>query len=67
MEKSMQGIKPRTLTNQELIQYASDQLYEGVLDVAVLTEVLRRLNHYTDGKENQTATIHDPRQLELSL
>lgn len=63
----MQGIKPRTLTNQELIQYASDQLYEGVLNVAVLTEVLRRLNYYTDGKEDQTATIHDPRQLELSL
>jgi hypothetical protein len=63
----MHGIKPRTLTNQELIQYASDQLYEGVLNVAVLTEVLRRLNHYTDGKENQTASINDPRQLELSL
>ena len=63
----MQGIKPRTLTNQELIQYASDQLYEGVLNVAVLTEVLRRLNHYTEGKETQTASITDPRQLELSL
>jgi hypothetical protein len=63
----MQGIKPRTLTNSELIQYASDQLYEGVLDVAVLTEALRRLNYYTEGKENQTATFADPRQLELPL
>jgi hypothetical protein len=67
MEKSMHGIKPRTLTNSELIQYASDQLHEGVLDIAVLTEALRRLNYYTEGKESQTATFADPRQLELSL
>ena len=63
----MQGIKPRTLTNSELIQYASDQLYEGVLNVAVMAEVLRRLNYYTDGKEGQTASIKDSRQLELPL
>ena len=64
----MQGIKPRTLTNSELIQYASDRVYEeGSLDVALATEILRRLNHYTEGKETQTASITDPRQLELSL
>lgn len=63
----MQGIKPRTLTNHELIQYASDQLYEGVLDITVLTEVLRRLNWYTKGKEYQTAAVTDSRQLELPL
>ena len=63
----MQGIKPRTLTNSELIQYASDQLYEGVLNVAVMAEVLRRLNYYTDGKEDQTALLKDSRQLELPL
>lgn len=63
----MQGIKPRSLTNQELIQFASDQLFEGVLDVPAMTEVLRRLNYYTDGKEDQTASIIDSRQLELPL
>ncbi|MGA1024558.1 MAG: hypothetical protein ACO3S8_07745 [Aquiluna sp.] len=63
----MQGIKPRTLTNGELIQQASDQLHEGVLDIAMLAEVLRRLNYYTEGKENQTANFADPRQLELPL
>ena len=63
----MQGIKPRTLTNQELIQLVSDQLFEGVVDVAGMTEVLRRLNYYTDGKEDQTASIKDSRQLELPL
>ena len=63
----MQGIKPRTLTNHELIRYASDQLYEGVLDITVLTEVLRRLNWYTEGKEYQTASTIDSRQLELPL
>jgi hypothetical protein len=50
-----------------LIQYASDQLYEGVLDITVLTEVLRRLNWYTKGKEYQTAAVTDSRQLELPL
>ena len=64
----MQGIKPRTLTNSELIQYASDQLHEGVLDVAVLTEALRRLNYYTEGHETRVLrSIEDPRQLELPL
>lgn len=63
----MHGIKPRTLTNGELIQYASDQLHEGVLDIAVLTEALRRLNYYTEGKESQTASFIDARQLELPL
>jgi hypothetical protein len=50
-----------------LIRYASDQLYEGVLDITVLTEVLRRLNWYTEGKEYQTASTIDSRQLELPL
>ena len=64
----MHGIKPRTLTNQELIQYASDQLYEGVLNVAVLTEVLRRLNYYAEGHESRVLrSEEDPRQLELPL
>ena len=64
----MQGIKPRTLTNSELIQYASDQLYEGVLNVAVMAEVLRRLNYYTEGHETRVLhSIEDPRQLELPL
>ena len=63
----MQRIRPRTLTNKELIQFASAQLFEGKLDVATMSEVLRRLNHYTDGKEDQTASIKDSRQLELPL
>ena len=63
----MQGITPRTLTNKELIQYAADQLYEGVLNEAVLAEVLRRLNWYTEGKEDATASIKDAAQLELPL
>lgn len=64
----MQGIKPRTLTNGELIQYASDQLHEGVLDIAVMAEVLRRLNHYAEGHENRVVrSFEDPRQLELPL
>ena len=64
----MQGIKPRTLTNSELIQHASDQLHEGVLDIAVLAEVLRRLNYYTEGHETRILrSEEDPRQLELPL
>lgn len=63
----MQGITPRTLTNKELIQHASDCLYEGLLDVPTLTEVLRRLNWYTEAKENETASIRDHRQIELPL
>lgn len=63
----MQRTQPRTLTNKELIQYASDQMYEGVADVPTMTEVLRRLNYYTDGREDQNATIKDTRQLELPL
>jgi hypothetical protein len=30
-------------------------------------ELLRRLNYYTQGKENQTANVFDDRQLELPL
>jgi hypothetical protein len=64
----MHGIKPRTLTNGELIQQASDQLHEGVLDIAMLAEVLRRLNYYTEGHESRILRSEtDPRQLELPL
>ena len=31
------------------------------------TELLRRLNYYTDGREDQTASVKDTRQLELPL
>ena len=62
----MSGIQPRTLTNSELIQYASDQLYEGVLNVSVLAEVLRRLNYYTEGHESLAPrSIEDSAQLDL--
>lgn len=62
----MSGIQPRTLTNSELIQYTSDQLYEGVLNVALLTEVLRRLNYYIEGHESRVPrAIEDSTQLEL--
>lgn len=64
----MHGIKPRTLTNGELVQYASDLLHEGVLDVAVMAEVLRRLNYHIEGQESRILrSIDDPRQLELPL
>ena len=64
----MQGIKPRTLTNGELVQYASDLLHEGVLDVAVMAEVLRRLNYHIEGQESRILrSFEDPRQLELPL
>lgn len=63
----MQRTQPRTLTNKELIQYASDQMYEGVADVPTMTEVLRRLNWYTQGLEDQNASLKDSRQLELPL
>lgn len=64
----MQGTSPRTLTNKELIQYASDKLHdEGTLAHAEALELLRRLNYYTEGRENQNATIKDTRQLELPL
>ena len=63
----MQRTQPRTLTNKELLQYASDRMYEGDLDVATMAEVLRRLNWYTEGKEDQIASLKDSRQLELPL
>ena len=45
MEQSMQRTTYRTLTNKELVQLASDHLYEqGTLDAAFSTELLRRLS-----------------------
>ena len=64
----MQRTTYRTLTNKELVQLASDHLYEqGTLDAAFSTELLRRLNWYTDGRGEENATIKDARQLELPL
>lgn len=64
----MQGTQPRTLTNGELISVCADWLANNAtLDYAHSLELMRRLNFYTQGKENQTANIFDDRQLELPL
>ena len=64
----MQGPQPRTLTNGELISVCSDRLAaNSILDYAHSLELMRRLNYYTQGKENQTANVFDDRQLELPL
>jgi hypothetical protein len=64
----MQGPQPRTLTNNELISACADRLAaNSTLDYAHAIELLRRLNYYTQGKENQTANVFDDRQLELPL
>lgn len=64
----MYGTQPRTLTNGELISVCADRLAaNSTLDYAHAIELLRRLNYYTQGKENQTANVFDDRQLELPL
>ena len=64
----MQGTQPRTLTNNELVSACADRLAaNSSLDYAHALELLRRLNYYTQGKENQTASVFDDRQLELPL
>jgi hypothetical protein len=63
----MQGIKPRTLSNKELIRIGADLLAQGVLPNDYALELLRRLNWYTQNRENETATEVDPRQQKLPL
>lgn len=64
----MPGPQPRTLTNGELISACADRLaVNSTLDYAHSLELMRRLNHYTKGKEDQNLEHADPRQLELPL
>jgi hypothetical protein len=51
-----------------LISVCADRLAaNSILDYAHSLELMRRLNYYTQGKENQTANVFDDRQLELPL
>jgi hypothetical protein len=63
----MHGIKPRTLTNAELLKYGAELAAEGPLPVDWAIELLRRLNYYTSGLEKHTASNVDERQLTLPL
>lgn len=63
----MQGTQPRTLSNKELIRFCADLLEHGHLPDNFVVEILRRLNYYTDGLGDQTASQKDPRQLDLPL
>lgn len=63
----MQGIKPRGLTNSELIRVSADYVDNGGLPNDFAVELLRRLNWYTQDKERETATATDPRQQSLPL
>ena len=63
----MQGIKPRTLSNKELLKYGAELAEQGPLPVEWAIELLRRLNYYTGGLENHTASNVDNRQLTLPL
>lgn len=63
----MHGIKPRTLTNAELLKYGAELAAEGPLPVDWAVELLRRLNYYTTGLEKHTASNVDDRQLTLPL
>lgn len=63
----MQGIKPRTLSNTELLKYGAELTEQGPLPVEWAVELLRRLNYYTGGFENHTASNVDNRQLTLPL
>lgn len=63
----MHGIKPRTLTNAELLKHGAELAAEGPLPVDWAVELLRRLNYYTGGLENHTAANADDRQLTLPL
>lgn len=67
MENGMQGIKPRSLTNSELIRVGADYVDRGGLPNDFAVELLRRLNWYTQDKERETASETDPRQQSLPL
>lgn len=63
----MQGIRPRSLTNSELIRASADYIGHGGVPDEYAIELLRRLNWYTKDKERETATETDPRQQALPL
>lgn len=63
----MHGIKPRNLTNAELLKYGAAMVEEGSLPAEWAIELLRRLNYYTGGLEQHTASTIDPKQLTLPL
>lgn len=63
----MHGIKPRTLSNKELLKYGAELAEEGPLPAEWAVELLRRLNYYTGGLENHTASNVDDKQLTLPL
>lgn len=65
----MQGIKPRTLSNAELLKYGAELADEGPLPVEWAVELLRRLNYYVGNSEllKHTASTTDDTQLSLPL
>lgn len=63
----MHGIKPRTLSNDELTRYAAELIVAGPLPMEWAVELLRRLNYYTDKLGKHTASNVDDRQLTLPL
>ena len=63
----MHGIKPRTLSNEELLKYSAILLDSQQLPTEWAVELLRRLNYYTGGLEKHTASNIDERQLSLPL
>ena len=63
----MQGIKPRSLNNSELIRISAEHVDNSALPNDFAIELLRRLNYYTQNKERENATEHNPRQLALPL
>ena len=63
----MHGIKPRTLSNAELLKYGADLAEQGPLPTEWAVELLRRLNYYTGGLENRAASNVDDKQLTLPL
>ena len=63
----MQGIKPRTLSNKELLRISADMLDFGPLPNEYAVELLRRLNWYTENRLDEAATEADTRQQSLPL
>ena len=63
----MHGIRPRTLSNDELLRYGADLAAEGPLPAEWAVVLLRRLNYYTAGLEKHNASSIDPKQLTLPL
>ena len=63
----MSIIQPRTLTNKELVRASAELLETAPLPEAYAIELVRRLNYYTEGVEDQIASIKESRQLELPL